>query len=130
MDERMRFMVDHVSGEWSMLALVRALRDQPDGGLQVGWPLPRGRACWAWWSARGRRRRTGGRRRPRLAELVVKLREARPSWGPRKIVARLRLDHPDLVWPAASTAGEILKRAGLVKRAAAGAAGAAAGRAR
>jgi transposase InsO family protein len=49
-----------------------------------------------------------------LAEKIILLRQARPSWGPRKVIARLRLDHPDLAWPAASTAGEILKRAGLV----------------
>lgn len=49
-----------------------------------------------------------------LAEAIVLLKLARPSWGPRKIVARLGLDHPSLTWPSASTAGEILKRAGLV----------------
>ena len=50
-----------------------------------------------------------------LAEAIILLKLARPSWGPRKIVARLALDHPDLAWPSASTAGEILKRAGLVE---------------
>jgi putative transposase len=50
-----------------------------------------------------------------LAEAIILLKLARPSWGPRKIVARLSLDHPDLAWPSASTAGEILKRAGLVE---------------
>jgi len=40
----------------------------------------------------------------------------RPSWGPRKIVARLGEIYPDIAWPAPSTAGEILKRAGLVGR--------------
>jgi transposase InsO family protein len=37
------------------------------------------------------------------------------TWGPRKIVARLKLDQPQEAWPSASTAGEILKRAQLVK---------------
>lgn len=49
-----------------------------------------------------------------LVELILQQKEARPSWGPRKIVAKLRDRYPEHGWPAASTAGEILKRAGLV----------------
>jgi len=49
-----------------------------------------------------------------IAEAIISLRQSRPSWGPRKIVAKLALDQPDVDWPAASTAGEILRRAGLV----------------
>jgi len=49
-----------------------------------------------------------------LIEEILALRRLRPSWGPRKIVARLGELHPRIEWPAASTAGEILKRAGLV----------------
>ena len=51
---------------------------------------------------------------PALIEAIILLKAARPSWGPRKLVARLRLDHPDLAWPSASTAGDALKRVGLV----------------
>lgn len=50
-----------------------------------------------------------------LSEAIVALKLSRPSWGPRKIVGRLKLDKPELVWPSASTAGEILKREGLVE---------------
>ncbi len=49
-----------------------------------------------------------------IVERIIAQRTARPSWGPRKIVARLSDLDPHLAWPAASTAGEILKRAGLV----------------
>jgi transposase InsO family protein len=49
-----------------------------------------------------------------LAEKIVELRRARPSWGPRKLVARLMALHPDLPWPSHSTADAILRRAGLV----------------
>ena len=56
-----------------------------------------------------------GRTTPKaLSEKIVLLREARPSWGPRKIIAKLEAMHPQLAWPSPSTAGEILKRAGLV----------------
>jgi transposase InsO family protein len=38
-----------------------------------------------------------------------------PSWGPVTLHDRLRRDHPQQHWPAASTIGELLKRHGLVK---------------
>lgn len=50
-----------------------------------------------------------------LAAAIVAQKAARPSWGPRKIMASLADRHPDQPWPAASTAGGILKRAGLVR---------------
>ena len=50
-----------------------------------------------------------------LVEAIVQQKLVRPSWGPRKIVAKLADCYPDLAWPVASTAGEILKRAGLVR---------------
>jgi transposase InsO family protein len=45
--------------------------------------------------------------------LLAKRRE-RPHWGPRKLLAVLRMERPEVAWPAASTAGDVLKRAGLV----------------
>jgi putative transposase len=38
------------------------------------------------------------------------------NWGPRKLRVKLAEAHPDLVWPAESTIGEVLKRAGLTHR--------------
>jgi transposase InsO family protein len=49
-----------------------------------------------------------------LAEAILQQKAARPSWGPLKIVGKLSQLYPDLAWPSPSTAGEILKRAGLV----------------
>jgi transposase InsO family protein len=37
-----------------------------------------------------------------------------PCWGPRKIRAVLQRRYPDVAWPARSTVGDILSRAGLV----------------
>ena len=45
---------------------------------------------------------------------IVAMRERFPSFGPKKIRAKLAEEHPKIVWPAASTIGDILKRAGLV----------------
>ena len=49
-----------------------------------------------------------------LRERIIALRQVRPSWGPLKIIGKLGAVYPDEPWPAPSTAGEILKRAGLV----------------
>jgi transposase InsO family protein len=49
-----------------------------------------------------------------LVEKIVEQRRARPTWGPRKIVAKLAQLHPKLAWPSHSTVHEILKREGLV----------------
>src|SRR6201993_5571077 len=45
---------------------------------------------------------------------VLELREAHMRWGPRKLKRVLERDQPGRPWPAASTMGEIVKRAGLV----------------
>lgn len=59
--------------------------------------------------------RVHGRATPQhIVDAIVGLRLERPSWGPRKIVSKLEARQGDVDWPSASTAGEILKRAGLV----------------
>jgi hypothetical protein len=55
-----------------------------------------------------------------LAEVeneVLALRKRFPSWGARKLKARLERMNPNVSWPAASTVGQILSRAGLTWRA-------------
>ena len=49
-----------------------------------------------------------------LAGLLLTTRQAHPDWGPRKIHAYLQRRDPSLVLPAASTTGELYRRAGLV----------------
>ena len=45
---------------------------------------------------------------------IVALRSEHPSWGPRKLKARLQMIDGQMQWPAASTIGELLHRHGLV----------------
>jgi transposase InsO family protein len=49
-----------------------------------------------------------------IEEAVLGLRQAHMTWGPRKLKRILEQDQPGQVWPATSTVGEIVKRAGLV----------------
>ena len=46
---------------------------------------------------------------------VIAMRRRYPHFGPKKIRERLKTDRPDVVWPAASTIGDILKRAGMIE---------------
>jgi transposase len=48
-----------------------------------------------------------------MENAILVLRAKHPSWGARKLKARLEMLQPDVVWPAASTFGKILSRAGL-----------------
>ncbi|MDA1348753.1 MAG: IS481 family transposase [Chloroflexi bacterium] len=75
---------------------------------------------WNGWEGLGDLSRAP-RRRPNttprgVAERLITARMSRPTWGPKKLVAWLRAEEPVVRWPAASTAGDILDRAGLVRR--------------
>jgi putative transposase len=48
-----------------------------------------------------------------LIEGVLDLRAVHPSWGPKKLRAWLLQHRPSLIWPAASTIGELLRVRGL-----------------
>jgi len=47
---------------------------------------------------------------------IIGLRHRHPTWGPKKLKARLELEHPCVAWPATSTIGELLSREGLAVR--------------
>ena len=53
---------------------------------------------------------------PAIVASVLALREAHPSWGPRKLRGRLAETQPAVTWPATSTIGALLARQGLVRR--------------
>ena len=51
----------------------------------------------------------------RLADRIIAVRRRFAHFGPKKIKAWLEREAPEVAWPAASTIGDILKRAGLVE---------------
>ena len=50
-----------------------------------------------------------------VATPIITLRRERPHWGARKLLAVLARRHPEVAWPAPSTATDILRRAGLIE---------------
>ncbi len=54
--------------------------------------------------------------RREVQERIIAAKRAHPLWGPKKLIAWLHDTEPDVPWPAPSTAGAILDRAGLVRR--------------
>jgi putative transposase len=114
MDERMKFIAEVLRDDETMTGLCLSFGISRKTGYKWLWryeafgppglidasraPLVHGRATGL-----------------ELVEKIVAQKEAYPLWGPKKIVARLKLSEPLMAWPAASTAGAILKRHGLVK---------------
>jgi putative transposase len=113
MDERIRFVADWLSGETSRTELCERYGISRKTGYK--WMERYGEAGALGLVERSRAPREHGRATPEdLVEKILDLRRARPSWGPRKILAKLEQLHPELSWPSHSTAHEHLKRAGLV----------------
>jgi transposase InsO family protein len=50
-----------------------------------------------------------------IEKLIINLKGIYPTWGPKKLKAKLAILQPGIILPATSTFGEILDRHGLVK---------------
>jgi transposase InsO family protein len=115
MDERLRFVVGCLTGEETMTQLCATFGISRKTGYK--W-LERYRKFGpAGLHDLPRAPLNHGRATPwDVVERIVAMKEVHPLWGPKKIMARLKRAEPRCGWPAVSTAGEILKRHGLVGR--------------
>jgi len=113
MEEKLRFVFEYERGEQSMTELCRQrgisretgyvwLRRFRQYGVAGLVELDRAARCHPNQTAEG------------VERAVLELREAHMRWGPRKLKRILERDRPERAWPATSTIGEIVKRAGLV----------------
>lgn len=114
MDQRVRFIADWLSGEYTKSALCEAYGiSRPTGDKWIARYAADGPAGLY---ARSRAAHTHPNAIPdELSAMIIATKLAHQSFGPKKVMDRLRTDHPNMPWPADSTAGEILKRAGLVR---------------
>jgi transposase InsO family protein len=113
MEERVRMLLEYESGNWSVSEICRRhgvsrdtfyeWRKRKESG-DPSWFVERSHAPLQCWQT------TDGA----IVEQVIAVRRRFPYLGPRKVLAVLEREAPETVWPAASTIGDILKRAGLV----------------
>ena len=114
MDERMKFIGSWLEGEDSRSALCREFGISRKTGYK--------------WAARYAADPSSGlvdrshaplsaphRLSGEVVAAIVALRHEHPSWGPRKLRIVLSERWPPVVWPAASTIGDLLSREGLVE---------------
>ena len=114
MDERVQFVADYLASACTLAELCR----------RHGISRPTGYTLIRRYEAEGPVGLSPRSRRPHrhpqataaeLVQAIVAVRRKHPDWGPVKIVDRLRLSAPERRWPAASTAGAILKTHGLIE---------------
>ncbi|HEY3812589.1 MAG TPA: IS481 family transposase [Caulobacteraceae bacterium] len=114
MEQRVGMLSDYDTGVFSVTALCARYGVSRDTFYL--WEGRRASGSAAWFSDRshaphGCPHRTAAEQ----AQAIVALRRRFEHFGPKKIRAWLMREHPDVSWPAASTMGDILKRAGLVE---------------
>ncbi len=114
LEQRVAMLMDYDTGGFSVSALCARYRVSRE--TFYVWLDRREAGGAAWFADRSHAplscpHRTGDA----VAEAVVAMKRRFPRFGPKKVLARLRREAPDGAWPAASTIGDILKRAGLVE---------------
>lgn len=113
MDQRIQFIGDWLSGQYTKTELCACYRISRPTGDQL---IERYRSL----GLLGLQERSkAAKHHPNavpdvLCERIVRYKLAHPTWGPKKVMDGLRRADPGVAWPVDSTAGEILKRAGLV----------------
>ena len=114
MDQRLQFVVDYLSGNYTKKALCHYYGiSRPTGDKWIerfGRDGPEGFREYS--------RKPHGHPRttpPEIVERIVETKLMHQSFGPKKVMDRLRAVEPDRRWPADSTAGKILKRRQLVR---------------
>jgi putative transposase len=109
---KLGFVADWTRGGMSMVALCEAY----GVSRQAGYVLLRRYAAEGLEGLRPRSRaphRPGRAMAEEVAVAIIVLRRERPSWGPKKLRAVLVERRPELIWPAPSSIGELLRREGL-----------------
>ena len=114
MDQRIDFIADWLRGEYTKSALCRGYGiSRPTGDKWIGRYAEQERQGL---TERSRAPHTHPNETGEtLRAMIVETKLRHQQWGPKKVMDRLRRQQPNEAWPADSTAGEILKRAGLVR---------------
>jgi putative transposase len=112
MDQRVAFIADWLRHEWTVTEL--AVRYGISRKTAYKWLDRYAADPTEGLAERSRAPRTHGRALAAdVREAVLALRRQFPRWGPKKLGAVLASRAPTRVWPAASTIGDVLRRAGV-----------------
>jgi transposase InsO family protein len=112
MDERMRFVVEYDLDELSMSALCDKYGISRKTGYK--WLARVQEHGFSHFEDRSRAPRHHPNQVPGdVEEAILALRQAHPTWGPKKLRHRLQQSDAELRWPARSTIAELLRRKGL-----------------
>jgi putative transposase len=112
MEEKLRFVVEYEQRQRTMRELCQRYEIARETGYvwlrryrEIGLEglLERSRAT----------RRHRNQTEKEIERMVLELRRAHMSWGPRKLKCVLERNEPGRKWPAASTIGSLLKREGI-----------------
>jgi len=113
MEEKLRFLFEYELGERTMSELCQRYEIARETGYV--WLRRYRHAGVAGLVQHSRAAHGHGNQTPEdIEQMVLELRQAHMRWGPRKLQWVLQRDEPGRRWPAASTIGTLLKRAGLV----------------
>ena len=113
MEEKLRFLFEYELGERTMSELCQRYEIARETGYV--WLRRYRHAGVAGLVQHSRAAHGHGNQTPKdIEQIVLELRQAHMRWGPRKLQWVLQRDEPGRRWPAASTIGTLLKRAGLV----------------
>jgi len=113
MDEKVRFVLEYERDEETMRELCQRFGVSRETGYV--WLRRYRRSGIAGLLELNRAARSHPNQTPgELERAVLELRQAHMRWGPRKLKRILERDQPGRPWPATSTIGEMVKRAGLV----------------
>jgi len=109
--EQIQFIKSWEQGRESFVELCRAF----DISRKTGYKRIRRFKSWGWEGLGDQSRAPHShpnRTELAVAERIITARLEHPTWGPKKLVAWLRSREPDVPWPAPSTMGDLLGRAG------------------
>jgi putative transposase len=113
-EQRMKFMVEYESEGGSFAALCARYKVSRTTGYKWVERFEEEGIDGLWERSRAPNH-VGHALDGKLAKMILATRAARPTWGPRKLLAWLKVKHPQVKWCAISTAGELLRRNGLTE---------------
>ena len=113
-EQRLSFLIDYASGQWSMSELCERYRVSRPTGYK--WLRRVEREGESGFDERSRRPRSSPQQTPAAIERQLLEARAKYGWGAKKLLQVLRRRHPELEWPARSTVNEILDRHGKLHK--------------